>query len=307
MENWPAKVLCLGLAMILFIFHRMSNLESRFFSVPLTIEHLNSLMPSVSYPRMIRVTLKGEANSIFPILESDIEAFVEMDKYTSPGTYLVPVQWRKKGTALDVEPLQITVDPPEINFTLDYKISKFVSLVPSFRGQVDSGFTMTSYTLNPTQIIIDGPADLMVNVAELYTEPIDLDGRRSDFSGTVNVMQRDPLVVIRGSGSSVFSGTISRIIPVRNISHVPIAITGLRAGLTGELESRTGSVHIEAENWEPVERFAPPSDFLKVDCSGIVEPGNYILRVQAESVDDINIRVAPEEVGIIIKTAGAAQ
>jgi len=257
---------------------------------------------------MVRVTLKGEAISIFPIVESDIEVFVEMEKYTAPGKYLVPVQWRKKGTALGVEPLQITVDPAEINFTLDYKISKLVPLLPSFRGQVDSGFIMTSYTLNPNQIIVDGPAELMVNISELYTEPIDLDGRRSDFSGTVNIFHREPLILIRGSGNSVFSGVISQFIPVRNIMNIPIAVTGIMEGLTGELETKTGSIFLEADNREAVDRFEPPPDFLKVDCSGIIESGNYILRVIAESqagtMEGITLRVVPEEVGIVIRAAG---
>ena len=303
-ENWPAKVLSLGLAIILFIFHRMSRLEERFVSVPLRIERLSSLMPSGSYPRMIRVTLRGEANSIYPILEGDIEVYVEMEKFTMPGTYLVPVQWRKKSTALGVEPLQITVDPAEISFTLDYKISKFVPLVPDFEGQVDPGFAMTSYTLVPNQIIIDGPADLMVNIMELYTEPVDLDGRRNDFSVTVNILQRDPLIIVRGSGNVEFFANISQIIPVRNILNIPIVITGLKEGLEGELEIKAGNIHLEAKNQEEVERFEPPQDFLRVDCSGIMEPGDYILRVVAENSDDFKLRFDPEEVKIRISISG---
>ena len=307
-KNWPAKVLCIGLAVILFIFHRLSNIESRFFSVPLRTEQMSSLMPSSSYPRMIRVSLRGEANSIFPILEEDIEVFVDMEKYNTPGTYHVPVQWRKKGTALRVDTLQVTVDPAEISFTLDYKISKFVPLIPSFQGKVDSGYTMTSFTLNPNQIIIDGPAELMVNITELYTEPIDLDGRRSDFSANVNIFQRDPLIVFRGTGSSVFNGAISQLIPVRNFLDVPIAITGLMEGLAGELAVKTGNIHLEGGNQGAVNRFEPGSDFLRVDCSGITESGIYILRVQTDTNPDtmegIRIRVSPEEVSIIISAAG---
>jgi hypothetical protein len=95
-RNWPVKVLSIGLAIILFVFHRMSNLETRFFSVPLVIERLNGMMPSGAYPRMIRIGLRGEANAIFPILEEDIVAYVDMEKINSPGTYRVPVEWRKK-------------------------------------------------------------------------------------------------------------------------------------------------------------------------------------------------------------------
>ena len=303
-QNWPAKVLCVGLAIILFIFHRLSTLEQRFFSVPLNIEHIGTLMPSSSYPRMIRVSLRGEANSIYPIMEDDIEAYVDMDAYNAPGTYTVPVQWRKKGTALGIEPLQITVEPMEIALSLDLKISKFVPLTANLRGQVESGFTMTSYSLNPTQIIIDGPAELMGGISGLNTEPIDLDGRSSDFSVMVNILNRDPLIVIRGSGITEFHGNISQIIPVRNILNVPILITGIGEGLTGELETKTCNIHLEGENQNALDEFAPPPDFLTVDCSGITMPGIYVLKVQTGPAENISLYTDPEEVKIQISAAG---
>ena len=302
-ENWPAKVLCIGLAIILFTYHRLSTLESRFFSVPLNVEHLGTLMPGSSYPRMVRVSLRGEANSIYPILEDDVEVYVDMSPYNSPGTFIVPIQWRKKGTALGVEPLQITVDPMEISISLDLKISKFVPLAAKFQGQVESGYTMTSYSLNPTQIIIDGPAELMSAISELDTEQIDLDGRVSDFTINVNVLNRDPLILIRGNGITEFRGNISRIIPVRNIRNVPIIVTGIRAGLKGDLETRTGNLYLEGDNQEALDNFEPPPDFLFVDCSGISRPGTYILRVENGEAEDIVLRTDPNEVSIEISLA----
>ena len=302
-SNWPAKVLSIGLAIILFVFHRMSTLEARFFSVPLAIEHLNAMMPSGFYPQMVRISLRGEANTIFSIQESDIEAYVDMSGFTSPGSYVVPVQWRKKGTAQGTETLQITADPREINFSLDHKISKFVPLVPSFRGQVDTGFSLTSYFLNPNQIIIDGPAELMGSISELHTDYIDLDGRRSDFSGIITILQRDPLIVLRGTGTTEFHGTISQIVPVRNIPNVPIAITGLRTGFGAEPEIKTVNIRLEGEDRAVVDRFELPPEFLKVDCSGVSEPGIYFLRVLAGTAEGITFRYEPEEIQIRISYA----
>ncbi|MCL2472584.1 MAG: CdaR family protein [Treponema sp.] len=303
-ENWPAKVLCMGLAIVLYVFHQMSTLEVRFFSVPLNIECKAALMPSSSYPRMVRITLRGEANSIYPILEDDIEVYADMQAYSSPGSYTVPIQWRKKGTALGVQPLQVTVDPMEITLSLDQKISKFVPLTANFRGTVESGYALTSYSLNPTQIIIDGPAGLMGSIFELFTDPIDLDGRSADFTATVNILNRDPLIVIRGNGTTEFSGNISRIIPVRNINNVPIVITNLKDGLTGELETKTGSIHLEGNDQEAVDEFTPPPDFLTVDCSGISEPGTYVLKVITGSAVDVNLSIDPAEIKIRISHDG---
>ena len=304
-ENWPAKVLAIGLAIVLSVFHRMSTLESRFFSVPLNIENLGNMTPSSNFPRVVRVSLRGEANSIFPIMEDDIEVYIDMRRFSTSGTYTAPVQWRKKGTALGVEPLQITVDPMEISISLDHRISKFVPIAVSFRGQVESGFAMTSYTLNPNQIIVDGPAGIMAAIAELPTDLVDLEGRSDNFSMTVNVVNLDPLISIRGSGTSTFQGNINRIIPVRNILNVPIVITGLRAGFAGELETSSGRINLEGENQTELDDFVPPDDFLWVDCSGISEPGDYILRVYTGEAGNVSLRVEPTEVMISITQAGA--
>jgi YbbR domain-containing protein len=304
LENWPAKVISLALALVLFVFHRISTLETRSFFTPIVIEYLDGMMPASPYPQIIRVSLRGEANIIYSVMDGDIETFVDMGRFYAPGTYIVPVQWRKIGTAQGVELLQISVDPPEITFTLDHKISKFVPLYANFRGQVEAGFNMTSFVLNPSYIIIDGPAEIMSNISGLNTEFIDLDGRRSNFSMAVNILQREPLVIIRGTGTSEFSGIISPIIPARDIPNIPIAITGVREGFSAQLEIRAASIHLEGDNLDEVNSFIPPLDFLRVDCSGISEPGTYILRVLVGEAENINFRTEPREVTVRIYLAG---
>jgi YbbR domain-containing protein len=295
-QNWPAKVLSIILAVFLFVFHRMSTLEERFFSVPLNVETKGNLTPSSSYPRMIRVSIRGDPNSIYPILEDDIEAFADFEKYDAPGAYHSPVQIRKKGTALGVEPLEITVDPLEINLSLDHRISKFVPLAASLRGRLDSGYSLSSYTLNPTQVIIDGPSELIGGISELQTDFIDLDGRTGDFSMMVNILNRNPLIVIRGNGITEFRGFISRIIPVRNIADIPINLTGLDERFAGQSEIRAGSVHLEGRSQDEMDRFTPSSGFLYVDCSEIGESGTYTLKVLYAPVPGLTITVDPQEV-----------
>ena len=295
-ENWPAKVLSIALAITLFVFHRMSTLEERFFSVPLNIQHSGSLVPSSPYPRMIRINLRGESNNIYSIMESDIEVFIDMDNLELPGVYTVPVKWRNKSLAQGLEPVQITVDPMEITLSMDHRMSKLVPVAAVLRGQVEAGYIMTAYSLSPAEVVIEGPAGLITQVSEVFTEPIDLDGRRSAFSVTAAVLNRDPLMIIRGSGNSEFSATVSRIIPVRNIANVPIAITALMEGFSGRLEPPAASIRLEGESQGALDRFTPPPGFLGVDASEISEPGTYILRVEAANAENMIIRLEPGQV-----------
>jgi hypothetical protein len=274
----------------------MSTLEERFFSVPLNVETKGNLTPSSSYPRMIRVKVRGDPNSIYPILEDDIEAYADFEKYDSPGTYHSPVQIRKKGTALGIDPLEIAVEPLEISLSLDHRISKFVPLTANIRGRLDSGYSLSSYTLNPTQVIIDGPSELIGGTSELYTDFIDLDGRTGDFSMMVNILNRDPLIIIRGNGITEFRGFISRIIPVRNIADIPIRLRGLDERFTGQSEIRAGSVHLEGRSQIELDKFIPPLNFLYVDCSEISEPGSYSLPVLSVPVPGLTMAIDPENV-----------
>jgi len=303
-ENWPAKVLSLALAIILLIYHRMSLLDTRVFYTPVVVEQLSAMMPSNSYPRIVKVTLKGESQNLNSILEEDIEAYVNLKEINNPGTYNVPVQWRKKGTAQGVEPLQISVDPMEITFSLDHKISKFVPIAVNFTGQVEAGYNMNSYSIEPNQVVVEGPAAVMGNLSELYTDYIDLSARISDFSVSTAILHNDPLIVIRGDGNVTFSASISQIIAVRNIANVPIAITGLDEQFSGELVTKAANIHIEGYNRDAVESFTPPYGFLKVDCSQISESGEYVLGVLAGSAAGLSFRVEPREATIQISPAG---
>jgi YbbR domain-containing protein len=282
-ENWPAKVLSIALAIVLFMFHRMSVLENRFFSVPLHLELNNVLTPASSYPHMVRVSLRGEANSIFPILEEDIEAYLDLSRYNEKGNYRAPVQIRRRGTALGVEPLEISVDPLEIAVELDEKMSKYVPLKPNFEGYLESGYEMVSYTLTPTQVVVDGPRSLVEQIAELPTETIEIGGRSEDFTTTVHILNRDSFIQIRGDGMAEFRGFVKKLIMIRSFDDLPVMISGLDDKFTTVMEVTRGSIRIEG-NQDELEYYNPASNtnILTLDCSGITEAGSYTLPVQAD-------------------------
>ncbi|WP_223292735.1 CdaR family protein [Breznakiella homolactica] len=278
-ENWPAKVLSVALALVLFVFHEMSMLEDRFFSVPLKIETNGNLVPSSSYPRMIRVSLRGEANSIYPILEDDIEVYVDLTKYNDPGFYKAPIQIRKKGTAVGVDPLEINVDPLEIAVGLDQKLSKYVPLTPSFRGYLETGYELVSYTMDPSQVEIEGPQGIINGITELPTDYIELNGRHENFTTTVRVLNRDPLMMIRGSGTVEFRGFIQELIMLKNFDNLLIGITGLNDKFLASPEVSVGSVRLEGGQ-NRLEDYIPWGAIMTLDCANIDEPGTYSIPVQ---------------------------
>jgi len=210
-EKWPVKVLSLAAAVIISIFYRMSSLETRFFTVPLLVESSDTLLPANSFPRSVKITARGEAEGIQPILAEDIEAYIDLGRYVNEGIYRVPVQIRKKGTALGVEPLEVSVVPVDIQLLLEHKVTRNVSVFPVLRGSVAEGYELTGQSLTPTSVIVEGPRSMIDNHIEFNTEAIDLDRRNVDFSVMVNIKNDNPLLFIHGSNILEFRGSISRI------------------------------------------------------------------------------------------------
>jgi len=300
-ENWPAKVLSVALALILFVFHEMSLLTTRTISIPLTVETNSALAPGSEYPRTVKVKLRGENESIKAINDSDIEAYLDLSKYEAEGQYRAPVQIRKKGGVILPEPLEITVNPLEVSVNLDTRINKTLPLVASIQGNAVNGFELVSFSVSPDEVTVSGPLRIMEALNEIKTDSIDLEGRKSDFFVMVNIANPYPLLLsIRGDAYAEFRCVIRPSIPVRNIDGIAIDITGLDPRFEFDPGGRTGSVRLEASQ-ALLDNFTAGPGFLSVDCSGITVPGTYNLPVTVDLPDGfILIKYEPEELGVII-------
>ena len=214
-EKWPVKVLSLAAAILIAVFYRMNTLETRFFTAPLLIESSETLIPASFFAQAVRISLRGESAGIQQIMEEDVEAFIDLGRYTNKGSYRVPVQIRKKGSALGVEPLEITVLPIDIPLLLDERVTRNISVFPVFQGSVAQGYELTSQTLIPGSVVADGPGGILDGHMEFNTEIINLDGRNENFSIMVNIVNENPLISIHGSNMLEFRGLIRRIVRER--------------------------------------------------------------------------------------------
>ena len=210
-DKWPVKVLSLAAAIVISIFYRMSTLETRFFTVPLRIESNDTFTPVNFLVTGVRISLRGEAEGIQPILEDDIEAYIDLSRYTSEGSYRAPVQIRKKGSALGIEPLEISVLPIEIPVILELRVRQSIPVFPVLRGTPAEGYELTNQMIIPDRITVEGPRSALNELIGFNTETIDLERRFEDFTARVNIINDDPLVLIQGDRMIEYRGAIRAI------------------------------------------------------------------------------------------------
>ncbi len=280
LENWPAKIVCLTLSLLLFLFYRMSTLEQRFFSVPLAIETNGDLVPASPYPRMVKITLRGETNSIVPILESDVVAYVDLARYTKEGEYRAPIRTRLKGTALDVDPLEVSVDPIEITLRVEHRQEKRVSVTPSFKGYPEAGYEFAGFVLSPETVEVSGPRSAIEKLGDLVTEPIELSGRNEGFSGSAPIVNRSPLVSISGDGKVQYQVSIAQTTLIKTFENVPFYLENLSPAFEVQTDVVSGTLQLKGSQ-AGLSSFVLPENALTVLCEGVMAPGVYNLPVQA--------------------------
>ncbi len=301
-ENWPAKVLSVVLAVILFVFHQISTLVEESFSAPLNIESSGVLVPAKSYGESVRVTIRSDDRNINSIDREDIEVYVDLLELDTPGTYTVPVLVRKTGTAAGVDPLEIRVNPSEIEIELDYNIAKSVPIAPNFRGNLDNGYEIVSYSIEPTQVEIAGPQFIINAVTSLSTESIELTGRRSNFVTTSQIAMPDSLMRIQGSGLVEVRGFVEELIMTRNFDNLPISITGLNNRFTAVLNISQGSVRVEGSQ-NALADYILWGTVLSLDCSNIETTGTVEVPVTVTVPPQFSlIRYEPMSVSVTIES-----
>ena len=210
-EKWHIKIISVAAALLISIFHRMNTLETRFLTVPLVIKTNEQLVPVNSFAKTVRISVRGEAASINLILEEDIEAYIDLTRYTNEGLFRIPVQILKSGNALGVEPLEISVYPTQIQSILEQKESRDIPVFPVFKGTIARGFEIIDQSINPASVTAEGPRGIINNQREFTTNAVEIGGRSESFSLLINIVNDNPLITIRGNKMLEYSAVIRPI------------------------------------------------------------------------------------------------
>jgi YbbR domain-containing protein len=276
-SDWPAKVLSLAAAILLMFFFNLTRLEQRTLTIPLAVSVNDEVVPSSSYPRTVRITLRGERDIIYGIREDDIAATLDLAGYRTEGVFRVPVRIERRGAALNADPLEIRVDPSEIALGLEKKTVKTVPITPAFKGFLESGYELASFELVPTEIRISGPAGAVARTTEISTDTIELTGKNSDFTANVGLVLKNSLIDIAGNSTVKFSAQVRKSLDVKTLDNVKIAVKGLlpSLALAEDLPPATIRIHAAQETSSSID----PNGLLYIDLSQYTKPGTFTVDV----------------------------
>ncbi len=303
LADLPIKVICLAAAVILLLLHRVTTLSERFFSVPLDVSTPAGLAVASSFPKTVRITLRGASDAIFPILEEDVTASVDLDTHHSPGVYRADVKVDRKGTAQGVEPLEIRVDPQTITFTLEPLMEKRVLVSPDIKGTPAYGYTLVQSDFSPQSLVIRGARSRVSPIASLPTEEIDLTGRTGSFAAKVKVLLPNSLVKASGEAAVDFHATIQEVTAQHFFDGVAVIPADLSSHLVLKTDLPAGSIKVQSTQLA-IDAIHPEQLQLMLELGNVHRAGTYTLATHPQALPGVMVLDwTPREVTVTVAAA----
>ncbi|GAB4363806.1 MAG: CdaR family protein [Spirochaetales bacterium] len=299
--EWPAKALSLAAAILLFLFHNYSTLSERFVNVPLRAVFAEGFTAAQPIPGRVRVSVRGKEKNLATFSEGDIEAIADFTPFTKEGTYRVPIQIRRKSGVEDPNLMEFRVEPIELVIPIEEKAQKRIEVFPKFKGSLLPGYELVQYYVIPSLVLVEGPRSRIQSVDSVFTEEIDLTGKKENFTLEVQIQDQDPLLSFPNGNLVEFRGFVQETTILKTFESVSIVALDLSSDLRLSQPLPRGMVRVQgAQNM--LDSVEGDQIRLVVDCRGIDRPGTYTLPVRTDIPSGLMVlRFEPARVTIQIE------
>lgn len=298
--RWPIKIICIALAIILYTLFRSNTLTERQIAVPLQVLTPEGFVASSEYPNAVNVLMRGNEDDLRDILEEDIEAFINLTPYPEEGEHQVPVELRKKGSALQPEALELKPRPRILTISMEPRTIRSFEIEPKLYGSPSIGYELTQFFVSPSSVTAIGPRGQMAALSALSTELIDLSGRSEDFSITTRIVLPSTQISIPGGQIVEFKGVVDESVIIRTFENREVIILDLPENL--RITNSLSPVSLTVQGSQLLVENTPPQDMtFYIDASAIQVSGTYTLPLKIDIPSGLAVlQISPLELTVVV-------
>ncbi len=276
LDKWPAKVICLVIAIFLYFFHQASLIESKTMVVPLQIIENGIVMHMGNAPTSVPVVVRAGEETIKSILPTDISASVNLDTITQKGTYNLPVKISLSESLMAYDPFEVRLKDDSVTIEVDRKARKYVPIVPSIVGEVAHGYEIEAVSMNPSTVEIAGPEALLNATQQVFTTRLNVSNAEINFSADINCQELNNLLTVIDKGPFKAEVSIKPVVMERTFDAVEIEVINLDSKL--EVKDQLPLVSLKLSGTMPVlENYILSKHAVQINMLEITEPGQYQL------------------------------
>lgn len=298
-NNFTAKFFSVIFASLLWFYIAQEQVQENIMQIKVNTIVLPGFSAASINPEYVTVKLSGPQNVLENLDEQAMAVEIDLRDYDNPTI----INYALSSKDIPV-PGNVNIDliePSQIKINLDKTISKNLPVQIIFTGMPQSGYKLASYTANPSMATFKGPAQLLKDINNVSTLPVDLTGRTESFVQTISLVpllaadhqHHEKLIDVyvnidETPGTRVFNNVPVRVLSAsernRKISLLPEKVTV-------ELEGK--SVDLNAVNIKNMVVFVE-TDQLK--------DGSYTLPVKSWIQDKAEvIKITPSEIEVTIE------
>ncbi|UCF80342.1 MAG: hypothetical protein JSV08_07465 [Acidobacteriota bacterium] len=306
-DNWPVKAAALCLAVVVW-FHFAVDEEAvvEYSAVSLRLQNIPLYLENVGeHPTTVSVQVEGPVSTLRQLSEQDIDLRVDLSRL-GPGLHQVPVD--ASSARLPFGTRIVKIVPTMLPIELEETLQKVVPVRPRFVGHLPEGYNMVKWELHPSVVMVIGPKSRLQEVAELYTDPIFLDGRRDSVESDIGVTVPSPVVRLDPTSRRVaLHLQVEEEKISRTFRRLPVRAAGLEEELSVRFQPETVSAAVEGPR-SVVKALSEESLRASVDLSGL-SAGEHTLSpvLQGEPappIEKLQVAFSPESVRVLIGTPG---
>lgn len=279
LEKWPYKLLCLGLAIIVYILHSSMEYDSKTFSIPIDVIENGAVLNLDPAVKKVQIVVRADSDTISNIHESDFSASVNLNNIAKSGEYQLPIIVTVKDEISDNYVFEVKKNPQSLKLNVEKKDISYMKLEPIVTGVPAHGFEVSKISIEPEYVEVVGPESMLKQTQKIKTENIDLTDKKSDFSVNVNNKNVNPVLMIQDKGPYTVRVEIATSKMDKKYENTAISFKGLSSDLIliGEYPGITFTLNGSVNSLEEYE-IMPNSVY--VDLSEIHDAGVYDLPVQ---------------------------
>lgn len=177
-KKFHIKLLCLIMAFILFFYVRYQQEFSKDYIAKLDVINIPSkLLIANNIQENITITVRGfrDNKHEYPM---EFSAYIDLTN-AQKGSNFYKVNLSEER---EYKNLNILITPNRIPIVLDELIYKTVPIQAATIGATSLGLNIDDIKVNPTNVIISGPENLVSSINKISTVPLDLTDRYLDFA-----------------------------------------------------------------------------------------------------------------------------
>ena len=274
LDKWPAKVICLVIAIFLYFFHQASLIDSKTVVVPLQIIENGIVMHMGNTPKSVAVVVRAGDETIKSLLPSDISASICLDTITEKGSYKLPVKITLSDHLMAYDPFEVRLKEDSLQIDVDKKAIKYIPITPSIVGEVAHGYEIDSISMSPSTVEVSGPESVLNATEQIFSTRLNVSNAEINFSTETSYQQLNKLLTVLDEGPFKAEVTIKPKAMERIFDQVPVEVLNLNNSL--EIKDPLPLVTIKLSGTMPVlENYILSKHSVQINLREISEPGTY--------------------------------